>query len=192
MKLPEIESKILDVNVPKITAQLQELGAVYQFTNTFVSMWLAGNDTKFRVRKEGEIVAVEHKEMIEVDPEIKACHETGFQTQNLEATLDFFKKIGFAEISKSIKERTAYTLDLWPSIGAVEIVFDTYSDLDGQKIPTFIEIETKQIPEVIPEGSSVIYEAKNVIIQVAHLLGYEPSDLKDWSAKELSAHYRNI
>lgn len=190
MKLPEIESKILEVDVNSLTERLTELGAVYQFTKTFVAIWLAGHGTKFRVRKEGDTVVVEHKEMMEIGAKMKACYETGFQTEDMDDTLAFFKKIGFSEISKSVKERTAYTLDLGLLEGAVEIVFDTYSDLNGQAIPTFIEIETKRIPDVIPRRSSMVKEAQNVIFKVTALLGYQPSDLKDWSSVELSAYYK--
>lgn len=75
------------------------------------------------------------------------------------------------------------------------MVFDTYSDLDGMSVPTLIEIEVAEVPEsaiaeCAGDVAKLTAEMRGKIVAAAGLLGYGESDLKDWSARELSAHYR--
>lgn len=76
-------------------------------------------------------------------------------------------------------------------------MFDSYSDLDGMKIPALIEIEVADLSEsVIEECASDVEKLtmtmREKIVTAAGLMGYAEDDLKDWSARELSAHYRAL
>lgn len=75
------------------------------------------------------------------------------------------------------------------------MVFDTYSDLDGMAVPTLMEIEMAEVPEsTVAECAGDARKLTSVmrakIVAAAGLLGYGEDELKDWSARELSAHYR--
>ncbi len=84
---------------------------------------------------------------------------------------------GYLEISKSVKNRTSYILQLveYPKM-PVKLVIDEYSDLDGMRLKPLLEIEV----EADSNTPEVVEECKKVIVSVANLLGYQESDLKDW------------
>lgn len=74
------------------------------------------------------------------------------------------------------------------------MVFDTYSDLDGMSVPTLMEIEVAEIPEptvaeCAGDAQKLTAAMREKIVAAAGLLGYGEDDLKDWSARELSAYY---
>lgn len=56
----------------------------------------------------------------------------------------------------------------------VKLDIDTYSDLQGERIPTLLEIEAA---------------SQETVIRVAELLGYQESDLRDYGPVELLKHY---
>lgn len=104
--------------------------------------------------------------------------------------------MGFAETSRNVKDRVTYLLGL-DCGSTAEIVFDSYSDLDGMEIPALIEIEVAELPDSAVEecaGDVVKLTAamREKIVTVAGLMGYAEVNLKDWSARELSAHYRAL
>ena len=127
---------------------------------------------------------------------MKACQEVGFAADSFEGALGFFETLGFAETSRNVKDRVTYLLGLDCGT-ALEIVFDSYSDLDGMEIPALIEIEVAELPESVIEDSAsdvgkLTLAMREKIVSAAGLLGYAETDLKDWSARELSAHYRAL
>lgn len=76
-------------------------------------------------------------------------------------------------------------------------MFDSYSDLDGMEIPALMEIEVAGLPESAVEESAgdvakLTAAMREKIVTAAGLMGYAEGDLKDWSARELSAHYRAL
>ncbi len=104
--------------------------------------------------------------------------------------------MGFAETSRNVKDRVTYLLDL-DCGSTAEIVFDSYSDLDGMEIPALIEIEVAELPDSAVEEcagdvAKLTAAMREKIVTAAGLLGYAESDLKDWSARELSAHYHAL
>lgn len=75
------------------------------------------------------------------------------------------------------------------------MVFDAYSDLDGMAVPTLMEIEVAEVPEstiaeCAGDARKLTVAMRGKIVATAGLLGYGEDDLKDWSARELVAHYR--
>lgn len=76
-------------------------------------------------------------------------------------------------------------------------MFDSYSDLDGMEIPPLIEIEVAELPDsavkkYAGDVAKLTAAMREKIVTAAGLFGYSESDLKDWSARELSVHYRSL
>lgn len=182
----EVESKILEVDFDVMCKNLNEIWAEQAFfRQRFTAIWMQNAlGEKFRMREETEgefpiqygAIKLEHKEILSSEGGVKIADETPpVIIDDIEKGINFFQKIGFYQISKSVKKRTAYILDLqsegkWKP----EIVIDEYSDLDGLTIPAFIEIEAIN---------------REVIVQVAELLGYTEADLKDRGARTLVLYY---
>lgn len=178
----EVESKIIDVNFDEMSKKIVKIGWVLEFyKQKFTAVWVENElGFKYRIRKEWQTVMEETKTILSSEKWVKIADEVPKEIVNFEQALDFAKAIGFKEISFSVKERTQYVLDLtaeWK--WEVKIVLDDYSDLDGLTIPTLLEIEVDAMHS-------------EVIAQVAHLLWFLESDLKDWGARTLSEHYKNI
>lgn len=195
-ELPEVESKILDVDVERDSTRLESLGARKLHVRELTAVWLQGYGDKFRVRHEGDETKVERKRVISAEAGIKACTETGFVARYFEPTLEFFKELGYVEISRSVKDRTSYILDL-PEGFETEVVFDTYTDLEGMRIPTLIEIEIVKAPdallfECVGDSPRLVARLRKTIVSVAEVLGYGETDLKNWGPRELAAHYRGL
>lgn len=194
--LPEVEAKILDVDVERDSARLLSLGARKLHERELTAVWLQGYGDKFRVRHEGDETKVERKRVISEENGIKACDEKGFVARYFEPTVDFFKGLGYAELSRSVKDRTSYLLGL-PEGFETEVVFDTYTNLEGMRIPTLSEIEVVRAPEELllecagnlPE---LVIRLRKTIVSVAEILGYDESDLKNWGPRQLAEHYRNL
>ena len=173
----EVESKILEVNFDEISKKILSIWWELEFfKKKFIAIWVQNELWyKYRIRKEWDNVVEEHKEILSWSNWVKEALETPKKVVDFEEARAFAKVIWFKEISFSVKDRTSYLLDLseiWE--WKVNIVIDEYSDLDGLKIPAFIEIEALN---------------RDVIVKVAKLLWYEESDLKDWWAKKLIEYY---
>ena len=133
-----------------------------------------GNE-RIRVRKEGEIVMIEHKAPAPGAQEgIKSMQETGFEARDFDMVIATFKKIGLEEVGlPSVKHRVSYILH--PNTEEqVRLDFDTYSELMGKPIPEFLEIESNSADRV--------YE-------IALALGFQKSDCRNFGAKQLFEHY---
>jgi adenylate cyclase class IV len=173
----EKESKILEVDFKKISEEIISIWWVLDFyKQKFTAVWVENELWyKYRIRKEWENVVTEHKEILSSINWVKDANETPMRVYDFEEARDFAKIIWFSEISYSVKERTQYLLDLtWEWKWEVKIVLDDYSDLDGLQIPILLEIEAV---------------SREVIVEVAKLLWYNESDLKDWWARSLVEYY---
>lgn len=173
----EKESKILEVDFEKMSEKIVSIWWKLDFfKQKFTAVWVQNElKYKYRIRQEWENVVNEHKEILSSNNWVKDADETPMRVYDFEEARAFAKVIWFKEISFSVKDRTQYILDLtkeWK--WEVKIVLDDYSDLDGLKIPTLLEIEALN---------------REVIVEVAKLLWYNESDLKDWSARNLFEYY---
>lgn len=174
-----MESKILEVDFENISQKIVSIWWVLEFyKQKFTAIWMENElGYKFRIRKEADKVNIEHKELSPWKDWVKEAVETLMRAIDFEEARIFFPKIGFQEVSFSVKNRTSYILDLESSgEWKVNIVIDEYSDLDGLEIPAFIEIEARN---------------RDIIVKVAKILWYTEADLKDWGARSLMEYYKN-
>lgn len=179
LRVPEIEGKILDIDSESLIARIYELNWLKVFKWELSAQWLVNpyNWEKLRVRQEWDKIFVEHKESIKSTVSwIKTNQETGFEAVSFDeviATLDkvWLQKHGL----KSVKYRVSYILE-WIGVEwhIAKLDIDTYSDLQGETIPTLLEIEAA---------------SQEIVIRVAELLGYHESDLRDFGPVELLKHY---
>jgi len=167
----EVESKIIEVSSKPLESRLAELGAKKIFEWELAATWFMNvNKKEVRVRKEWETIQVEYKELLPSESWVKECIEIWYQSDNLENTLLVFKNLWFKVTSTSVKKRVSYLLR-----DKTRLDFDTYSKLGPlNDIPELLEIEAS---------------SRKVIIKIANLLGYNESDLKDWTPKELIQYY---
>ena len=180
----EVEAKILEVTPESIKDFLESLRAKPFFNGILRAQWMCNiNGEKLRVRQEWELIKVEHK-LIAPASEIgiKSAKETGFSANNFQDVVDTLLVVGFTrEGLPSVKRRVSYLIGENKESGVV-LDFDTYIELMGKKwqednpaIPTFLEIESKKWQEEV--------------IQIAKILGFHESNLKDWWPVKLFQHY---
>jgi hypothetical protein len=97
---------------------------------------------------------------------------------NLEEGINYYESIWYSVVSKDVKRRTAYILDLtskWK--WKVKLEIDEYFDLFWIKdIPPLLEIEAM---------------SEEVVMEVAWILWFEESDVKDWWTRKLYEYYKN-
>lgn len=186
----ELESKIIEVDFDTMDNKIRAIGAELEFQKTqFTAIWMQNERwEKLRVREEGSEVKVEVKNMFASVAWVKVAGEsTPIIYDDLSNALRSYMAKWYVEISKSVKKRTSYLLNLSSSpVHPVKLVIDEYSDLDGMRIPPLLEIEV----EANSNTPEIVEACKNVIVEVANLLGYSEEDLKDWSAKDLVDYYK--
>lgn len=157
----ESESKILEIDFRDMTQKIEFIWWRLEFyKKEFTAIWMRNMLwEKFRLRQEGDDVVCEHKEIQKAEEWVKHADETPIRlSSSLEQWVTFFNKIWFKQISKSVKLRTSYLLDLSESWNwEANIVIDEYSDLAWLKIPPLIEIEAIN---------------RNVIVEIAKLLWF--------------------
>lgn len=64
--LPEVEAKVLETTEAELLPRLTELGFKPYFKGILKAQWLVNpaNGERLRVRQEGEILMIEHKELV--------------------------------------------------------------------------------------------------------------------------------
>lgn len=186
----EVEAKIIEVDFAIMDNKIRALGAELEFQKTrFTAIWMQNeNGEKLRVREEWDMVKVEAKNVLVWSSGIKVAGEsTPIIYDDLSNALRSYMAKWYVEISRSVKKRTSYLLNFSSSPEhPVKLVIDEYSDLDWMRIPPLLEIEI----EADSNAPEIIETCKNVIVEVANLLGYSEEDLKDWSAKDLLDYYK--
>lgn len=173
----EKEWKILEVNKKEIEERIIELWWFLDSVNERVISIRMKNSRwkKVRLRDDWNSVVAEHKWKKKRSKKwIKSADETRAWVCSLANWVWLFEVLWFKQTSEDIKSRTTYILDLWESWWKVKLEFDAYSDLDWLSIPTLLEIEAL---------------TEETIIEVTKLLWLNPSDLKHWWSRKLSAYY---
>ena len=110
--LPEVETKIIEVDRIRDESRLLQLGAKRVSDKELVAVWMEGHGKKFRVRDEGGDVKVESKAALFSSGGVKACQEVGFGADSFDGAIRFFESLGFAETSRNVKNRVTYLLGL--------------------------------------------------------------------------------
>lgn len=104
--------------------------------------------------------------------------KTVWEFSNLEEWIKHYESIWYRVVSRDVKRRTTFILDLssiWK--GKVKLEIDEYFDLFWIKnIPPLLEIEAI---------------SEEVVMEVAKLLWFKEADVKDWWTKKLYEYYKN-
>lgn len=172
----ETEFKVLWIGHKDIEQSLFDLGAkkIFEGVLTAIFYWstIDGNYKEIRVRWNWEIIDVEYKEPILWQWNWKVMKEIWFKANSIDEVSAFFESIWFKKIRKSIKQRVSYII--YNDDKTIQFDFDKYSDLDWMEIEEFLEIEWDE----------------NLIYEYAWKLWISDDRLLNWSAKELSAYYK--
>lgn len=140
----EIEAKFLNIDVEKIRAKLQELGAVLQYperlmkrkTFDFKEKSLYEEKAWVRVRDEGDKkITLSYKKL--VNRSLHGTKEITLDVSDFEKMCEFLQACGFESKSYQETKREKWIL------GKSEITIDTWP-----WIPTFTEIESETEEEV--------------------------------------------
>jgi len=162
----EIETRILEVDVPAVVAQLEELGAKKLFSGTLTDHVFRKDKYKgfFRIREQGNAVCTTLKTKIGASTSItKVRDEREHAVPSVQAGEEEAKKLGFKHIKTIQKERTEYSID------KTHFALDTHPG-----IPTYLEIESPTEEEVIAWVEK---------------LGFSQTDMRKWGWKKVSEHY---
>lgn len=138
--MKEIEVKIFDIDVDKITKQLEDAGAEVIFDGRIDAIQFDFED--FALRKKGSQARIrrigEKVEMVTKGP------RDGFTREEIETFVDdfetarlIFNRLGLVEMCRYKKHRKSYELD------GIKFEFDTYPNF-----PTFLEVEAKSEDDV--------------------------------------------
>lgn len=172
--MPEVEVKILEIDVNAVLARLKELGAVKSFDGKitpsyydFPNRELEKKGMTLRLRKRGHGVELTLKKSIR-HANAKIAQEFETKVSDFQQMRIILKELGFEEITRSTshisKHRATYTL------GKVHFEFDTYPG-----IPTFLEIEA--------------HDMTSLRAAVAQL-GFTMAQTRAWTGKDIFNHYK--
>lgn len=162
----EVEAKILDVDTEALAKKLEELGAEKTCDTVLTDhvFYKDGFKGFFRIREQEDVVVTTLKTRIGASTKkVKVRDEREHEVKSKEAGEQEAKALGFAHERSVNKRRVEY------KIGQTHFAFDTY-----ENIPTFLEIESPTIDEVL---------------SWAEKLGFAKNDLKNWGWRQLYRHY---
>jgi predicted adenylyl cyclase CyaB len=174
MSQTEIEVKILDIDVPAIRQQLQQLGAHTEFDQR--EFWavffddpqgrIVAKGDLLRVRKEGEEVVMTYKKKI-VSHTVKVMEELETTVGDMDTVCNILRQLGLQVIQETRKLRSQFALRQG------HVVIDEYQDYMSI-IPPFVEIET---------------DSREKLHEIVTNLGFGPEDCKNWNTHDLMRHY---
>lgn len=166
----EIEVKILEVDVKKITEKLNLLGAKKVFEGSITTTFfdsknglLKKNGNVLRLRQIGDKVILCFKTPLSKD-DVKIMDEREVEVVDYESAKNVLDARGYQEQQTLIKKRVSYV------INKTRFEIDYY---DG--IPPFLEIEG---------------ESEEEVLQWMERLGFEKSEAKPWNFKEVFEYYQ--
>lgn len=171
--MQEIEVKILEVDPYETQVKLEALGATLVFDGMMRAQFydypdfaISNRGDVLRLREEGDVAVLAYKSHITREgAKVMEEHET--QIGDVEAMRIILQKSGLVLRKETLKHRRAYEL------GETHIVIDDYQGKLAA-IPTFIEIEAKDLKE---------------LYKTVGLLGYTEKDCKSWSTYDLVQYY---
>lgn len=174
--MPEIEAKILEIDVDALQKRLAELDATLSFSDEMHAVFfdhpadsLPARGATLRLRKEGEAVVLTYKSRIpNDDPALKVLDETEVAITDFDEMRLLLQGMGYVETHSTRKHRLQYELP-----GAHVVIDDYKEELDY--IPVFCEIEA--------ENGERLYA-------VAEELGFEKEQLSNWNSFDLMEHYK--
>ncbi len=159
----EIEVKILEIDVEKITAKLIELGAVKVFDGAIYADFFKNKDgQKLRLRKMDGANILTFKKVIS-SSKIMQNEEIEISFDDYEGMKQLLNELGFSQYGTSEKRRITYKL------GETLFEIDTLP-----KIPTFLEIEASSTEE---------------LRKAVELMGYTMEQTSTLTERTIKEHY---
>lgn len=164
----EIEAKVLEVDVKKVSEKLEDIGAEKVFDSEIRSELYDFPDGRIeedgllRLRIRDEKSFVTRKKLIGFD-EAKEMHEIEFDVSDPNEFREFMTSVGAEKKYENTKNRIKWVKD------DVEFVIDKYP-----KIPAFLEIEAID---------------RNEMRRAFEDLGYSMEETVNWGAKRIFEHY---
>lgn len=173
---PEIEVKILEVDVPALRAKLESLGAVLEFSGEMHAIFFddeagqirAAGDA-LRLRREGDQAVLAFKKRLRKDT-AKVMDEKETGVSCFETMRQILAGLKYVEIAETRKWREEFILQK----SGAKIVIDDYKG-SLKSVPPFVEIEA-------------VSEA--TVHETAAMLGYAKEDCLSWDTRDLAAHYQ--
>lgn len=170
----EIEIKILDIDKSQIINKILKLGGKKLFEDKeFNAVFFKSPDKQvIRIRQEGKIVVICHKNKLKSESGAKIMEETEIETtSSFETSIKLLEKLGHTKEKGGIrKTRTSYKLN------NCKIEFDKMLD-EYNFVPEFLEIEATSEDE---------------LTKTINLLGFNKKNCKDWGANQVINHYKEL
>lgn len=168
--MKKVQVKILDIDKDAISAKLEELGAQKIFSEPVISSFFDNStDDLSRAEKDVCLRECDGKYLLSfveklTQEGIPVCREHKLFVEKDESIHHILAGLGFSETSKNEKMRTTYVID------GMRIHLEKLGDM-----PDYMEVST------IEEASKVIEWVKK--------LGYQESDMKNWTGRDVWMHY---
>jgi len=166
----EIEGKILEIDVDRITSLLEEMGAIRVFDGEldvifydFCDSRLRESGKRLRLRKMGDDAQFTFKQKISHEG-VKIEDEYEVMTTSFDDMQKILEFIGMNKVRRYKKYRISYELE--------DAKFEIDTLMDG--VPSILEIEAK-------DAESVYTWAEK--------LGYARGDVLSWSGSEVLRYY---
>jgi len=170
----------LDINKNEVIRNLIKLGAMLRFEGIIRSVFFDTPDNSLdnsrqllRLRKEGNENVLAYKKKT-VENNVRLNREVEVRVEDFDKAKEIFQALGYQEKFAQEKHRTEYSLD------NCNIVIDEYRG-GLSYIPTFMELEC------ITDKKEA---ALNKLDECAKKLGFSKNDFRNWTTKELEAHYK--
>lgn len=169
----EYEVRVLEIDVKKIIARLEKLGAqkvgdwnqrryAYNIEDNSKDKWI-------RLRTNGEKTTLTYKEI--VNQTIDGTKEIEFEIKDFDTANEFLKKIGFTNGRYQENHRIRYMLK------DVELDIDTWP-----MIPTYLEIEGKNEKEIYDMIKLLELENEKIVtkdvLEVYKSYGHDIKDVR--------------
>lgn len=164
----EYEIRVLEIDVEKIKAKLNELGAtlvedvfqkryVYDFNPVLPNKWI-------RLRTNGKVTTLTIKEV--ESKKIDGTKELEIEVNDFDSTNEILRELGYTPRGIQENKRIKYNLN------GVEVDIDTWP-----KIPTYLEIEGKSEEEVydtlkllgIPKEKSTSLDVQKIYTDIYNI-----------------------
>ncbi len=172
--MEEHEVKILEVNRKDLESKLMKLGAKKIYKGSLQTIFydfknrsLLKNKSLIRIRSDGQKNYLCSKKPI-LNDDIKIMDENETEVSNLDEIKKILESIGLIPFLVTRKRRKSF------SINGTHFDFDKYLD-QHDYIPEFLEIEST---------------SKDEIMRYCKLLGFNKTDIKSWTTKDLIEYYK--
>lgn len=168
--MDEIEVKILEIDKRAVVEKLESFGADKLFDADLEQLYFDFADKRLsqdykilRLRSEGDYSELTYKEDSGKSNDAKIMDEVEVEVEDFNSMKKILEFIGFKNWLSLKKHRTSF------SIGDVHFEIDEFKD-----IPPLLEIEAS---------------SEELVFEWVEKLGFDRSDAKAWSGKDVMDHY---